>query len=314
MDYFAAMRAFVRAVDLGSFSKAAAESGSKVSTISRHVAALEADLGAALLNRSTRRIALTEAGQAFYARAAGIIEEVDDARRATSALNSRPRGLLRVTVPGAFGRLHVMPAVPGFLTSHPDIQLEVEFCDSRVDLIETRTDLAIRIGTLANSGLKSRRLVPHYRVLCVGPGLGRSLQHVRQPEDLGAVECLTMAENECWHCRQSAPQAPDRDAHRSVAVTGRFRSTDLQAQRTAVLAELGVALLPAWLVREDIDSGRLSRLLTAWDFALTDDFDQAVWALYPPKRIVSPKVRAFIDYMQQRLTASLTLPGMHRPG
>ncbi|MBV8604828.1 MAG: LysR family transcriptional regulator [Pelomonas sp.] len=307
MDYLVAMRAFVRAVDLGSFSKAAAESGAKVSTVSRHVSALEADLGAALLNRSTRGIALTEAGRAFYERATHIVEDVDEARRATSALNSRPRGLLRITVPGAFGRLHVMPAVPDFLNRHPDIQLEVGFSDARVDLIETRIDLAIRVGSLPDSSLKSRRLAPHYRVPCAAPDFARRLDGLQQPIDLATVECLTMAFNERWHCRRSMTADA---AHQPVAVTGRFRSSDLQALRLATLAGLGIALLPAWLVREDINSGDLSRVLPEWEFSISEDFDQAVWALYPPKRIVSPKVRAFMDYLQLRLSSALANGGL----
>jgi DNA-binding transcriptional LysR family regulator len=309
MDYLAAMRAFVRSVDLGSFSKAAAESGVKVSTVSRYISALEADLGAALLNRSTRRIALTEAGRAFHERAVSIVAEVDDARRVTSALNSRPRGLLRINLPGAFGRLHVMPAVPGFLSAHPEIQLDVGFSDARVDLIETRTDLVIRIGTLTDSSLKAKRLASHHRLLCAAPRALSGLSGLQGPTDLAAVECLAMVPNERWHFRPSAasPEATS-SAPQSVAVSGRLCSSDLQALRVSVLGGLGVALLPAWLVGDDIAAGSLIRVLPGWDFSVTDDFDQAVWALYPPKKIVSPKVRAFMDYMQRRLVDTLTTP------
>src|ERR1700757_1467957 len=119
MDYFAAMRAFARAVDLGSFSKAAAEEGVKVSTVSRYVTALEADLGAALFNRSTRRLHLTEVGTAFYDRAVRILEEVGDARQAVTSLNLRPQGLLRINIPGGFGRRHIVPHLPDFLAAYP---------------------------------------------------------------------------------------------------------------------------------------------------------------------------------------------------
>jgi DNA-binding transcriptional LysR family regulator len=312
MDYLAAMRAFVRSTDLGSFSKAAAESGAKVSTISRHVSALEADLGAALLNRSTRRIALTEAGRAFYDRAVMIVADVDEARRMTSELNSRPRGLLRINLPGAFGRLHVMPAVPSFLAAHPDIRIEVGFSDTRVDLIETSTDLVIRIGSLPDSGLKAKRLALHHRVLCAAPQLLRALTDLGQPAGLSAVECLTMAPKERWHCRPRANRAAPSSAQTLVSVSGRLCTSDLQALRIAVLGGLGLALLPAWLVGDDIAAGNLIRVLTAWDFSISDDFDQAIWALYPRKKIVSPKVRAFMDHMERRLGDTLRTPPVAR--
>ncbi|HWJ17761.1 MAG TPA: LysR family transcriptional regulator [Geobacterales bacterium] len=307
MDYLAAMRAFVRSADLGSFSKAAAESGAKISTVSRHISALEADLGAALLNRSTRRIALTEAGRAFYERAVLIVAEVEDARRMTSALNSRPRGLLRLNLPGAFGRLHVMPAVPGFLTAHPDIRIEVGFSDARVDLIETSTDLVIRIGSLTDSGLTAKRLASHHRLLCAAPQVLSRLPNLEQPTGLSAVECLSMAPKERWHFRPSTgpAAAPAQDL---VSVSGKLCTSDLQALRVSVLSGLGVALLPAWLVGADIAAGRLVRVLSGWDFSVTDDFDQAIWALYPPKKIVSPKVRAFMDYLQGHLADTLSTP------
>ena len=303
------MRALVRSVDLGSFSKAAAESGAKISTVSRYISALEADLGAALLNRSTRRLALTEAGRVFYERAVSIVADVDDARRLTSALNSRPRGLLRVNLPGAFGRLHVMPTVPAFLSA-PDIQLEVAFSDARIDLIETRTDLAIRIGSLADSSLKAKRLAPHQRLLCAAPSVMSKQSSLKLPSDLASVECLPMAANERWYYRVALGDAAEVSSlpSQSVAVTGSLCSSDLQALRVAVAGGVGVALLPSWLVGDDVAAGRLLQLLPSWDFSVTDDFDQAVWALYPPKKIVSPKVRAFLDHMHERLSISLEKP------
>ena len=162
MDYFAAMRAFVRSVDLGSFSKAAAEEGVKVSTVSRYVTALEADLGAALLNRSTRSLHLTEAGTTFYQHALPILADVEEARLATTSLNQRPRGVLRINIPGAFGRRHVMPHLKDFLAAYPDIGVDATLTDATVNLIETGTDVAIRIGALADfsAGGEAPRAAP----------------------------------------------------------------------------------------------------------------------------------------------------------
>src|SRR5262249_28037969 len=151
MDYFAALRTFVRSVQLGSLSKAAAEERAKVSTMSRHISALEADLGIALLNRSTHRLHLTEAGRTLYTHAVQLLAGLDEARAETASLNRSPRGLLRLNMPGAFGRLHIMPHISAFLTDYPDIQLDVTLTDAMVDLIEAGADLAIRIAALTDS-------------------------------------------------------------------------------------------------------------------------------------------------------------------
>jgi DNA-binding transcriptional LysR family regulator len=171
MDYLAAMQAFVRSVDLGSFSKAAAEGGLKVSTVSRYVSALEADLGAALLNRSTRNLHLTEVGRLFYERAAQILAAVADARGAATSLNARPQGLLRINIPSAFGRRHVLAHMKDFLAAYPDIRLDAILTDATVDLIESGADVAVRIGALVNSALVARKLAPHRRILVAKPGL-----------------------------------------------------------------------------------------------------------------------------------------------
>ncbi|HEY0145234.1 MAG TPA: LysR family transcriptional regulator, partial [Methylovirgula sp.] len=148
MDYLAAVRAFVRAVDLGSFSKAAVEQELKVSTVSRYVSGLEADLGVALLNRSTRRLHLTEGGADFYRRAVAILAEVEEARLAMHTLNASPRGVLRVNIPSAFGRRHIVPHLKDFHDLHPQVRLDISLTDTVVNLIETGTDVAIRIGAL----------------------------------------------------------------------------------------------------------------------------------------------------------------------
>ena len=184
MDYFAAMTAFVRTADLGSFSKAAAEAGVKVSTVSRYVGALEADLGAALLNRSTRSLHLTEAGRGFYQRATQILAEVEDARGATRALNARAQGLLRINIPGAFGRRHVMPHMKDFLAAHPDIRLDATLTDAIVDLIEAGADVAVRIkdwrahglaAGVAGSGVAAAQVAAHDELGAAFAALGIGL-------------------------------------------------------------------------------------------------------------------------------------------
>ncbi len=169
MDTLAAMKSFVRAVELGSFSRAAEEAGAKVSTVSRHVGALEADLGAALLNRSTHGLHLTEVGTAFYEQAKRIVFDVQEARSLANSLNGAPQGVLRINMPAAFGRLHVMPHLAAFLAAYPAIRVDATLADARVDLVEAGVDVAIRIGALPDSRLVARRLAPHRRIACTSP-------------------------------------------------------------------------------------------------------------------------------------------------
>ena len=148
MDYLGALRIFVRAVEVGSFSRAAIATNTKTSTVSRAIASLEADLGVGLFHRTTRRAHLTEPGAAFYEQARSVLRSLDEARDAASAMEGRPQGLIRLHVPSAFARLHVMPFVPDFLEAYPDIRLDVSLTDVRVDLLAVGADLAIRIGAL----------------------------------------------------------------------------------------------------------------------------------------------------------------------
>ena len=297
MDYVNAMRAFVRVVDLGSFSKAAAASGAKISTLSRYVAALEADLGATLLNRSTRRLRATEAGEVLYKRAARIIKEIDDARLSVAALNEQPRGLLRINVPTAFGRRHVLSHLPEFLAQYPDIRVDATLTDQTVDLIEAGADLAVRIGALADSSHIAMRLAPQRQALCASPAyLGRAAP-IGSPADLAAADCLEFAlqPTHSWYFHR--PETGDKLA---VEVAGRLRVNNSEAILDATLAGLGVALLPTWMIGEDLRTGRLKMILPEWEANISAGPQRAIWGIYPYRRIVSPKVKVFLQFLQQQ--------------
>ena len=299
MDYFEAMTAFVRSVELGSFSKAAAEASLKVSTVSRYVSGLEADLGAALLNRSTRRLNLTEAGRLFYDRATQILAEVAEARDVTRSLNARPQGLLRINIPGAFGRRHVMPHMKEFLAAYPDIKLDATLTDATVDLIETATDVAIRIGALVDSTLIARKLAPQRRVLVASRDYLEGKPPLKEAADLSHHDCLVFAlqPGQSWYFR---PVSDPLAAVGEVAVHGRLRANDSEALREVALAGLGIALLPTWLASADVQNGKLVALLTDHEWLISPGPERAIWGIYPPKRTVSPKVRAFLAFIEQR--------------
>lgn len=297
MDYLSAMRAFVRTVELGSLSRSAAESGAKVSTVSRYIAALEADVGAALFNRTTRRLHLTEAGMTFYERAARIIADVDEARLATSSLNSRPQGLLRINIPSAFGRRHVQPHLPDFLAAYPDIRIDATFTDATVDLIDAGADIAIRIGALTDSTLVAKRLAPHRRALCASQDYLARAGMPDSPESLATHNCLAFAlqpSNRWYFCEKGTAKTAE------VVIGGRLRANDSEALLGAALAGLGIALLPTWLVGPEIRSGHLVSLLPEWEGNISVGPERSIWGVYPPKKVVSPKVRAFLSFIEQR--------------
>lgn len=295
MDYLSAMRLFVRAVELGSFSKAARDRAVKVSSVSRAIAAIEADLGVALLNRSTRRLHPTEAGQDFFERAQRILAEVEQAREHFTSLNERPQGLLKINIPGAFGRLHVVPLLPDFLARYPDIRVDAALTDHTVDLIEAGADVAIRIGALSNSTLIGKKLAPHRRVLCASPAYLNAHPPITHPDALKDLACLRFSllkPSDRWQFHR-------REEDLAVPVDGPFRANDSEALLEMTLAGLGLALLPTWIAGKDMNAGRLSVVLPEWQARLAPG-DRAIWGVYPPKKVVSPKVRAFLDFIEER--------------
>jgi len=292
VDYFAALTAFVEVCEGNNFSHAADRLGVKASTVSRYVKDLEQDLGIALFNRSTRTLHLTEGGQTFLHHARRVLTELEQARAATSALNQHPRGLLKVSVPPAFSRHHLLPCLGDFLQAYPDIRVELSLDEARINLIDAGMDLAIRIGSLPDSGLKARKLADQQWVLCVGKGFAAAHAAPEGPETLADYPAVLGASHadEVSLCRG--------DACVAVTLQGKLRLNDLDAQRLAVVRSLGLAVLPLWLAAEDLRSGHLQRWLPDWQVPTGD---AALWFVYPPKRIVSSKVRSFIDFMVERV-------------
>jgi DNA-binding transcriptional LysR family regulator len=285
------MVVFARVVQAGSFTTAAAELGMPKSTVSRKVSELEARLKSRLLQRTTRKLSLTDVGRTYYDYCARIVADVEDAERAVSSLQDTPRGLLRVTTGIGIGFLG--PIVSDFLKRYPEVRLEL-YCTGRiVDLIEERFDVAIRAGVLADSTLVARALGGVKWFFVATPAYLKKRGRPKSPDDLKAHECLLFGagQNATTLRLQKGAQASQ------VTLSWRMLVGDMEILRTSALAGFGIAFLPAFMCIEDLRARRLERVLRGWESPPTP-----MNAVYPTARYVSPKVKAFVDHLQQRMT------------
>jgi len=292
MDRLGAIEAFVRVAESGSFSQAAERLRSSKSVVSRQISALEAELGARLLHRTTRALTLTEAGRSYFERATRILADLAEADASVGQLQAAPRGRLRVNAPMSFGFLHLAPAVPDFLDRYSDVALELTMNDRFVDLIEEGFDVAVRIGKLDDSSLVARKLAPMRRTVCAAPAYLEKRGVPASPDDLKAHECLCYSNlglSQEWRFVR-----PD-GAPWPVDVHGRLHANNGDALRAAALRGFGLAVLPSFLVGRDFQSGALVSVLEPFM-----PQDSAMYAVYPHARHLSPKVRAFVDFLAER--------------
>lgn len=296
MDPLDGVAAFARVVEAGSFSAAARRLRISKSATSAHVQRLEERLGVRLLHRTTRKISLTEAGAAYYRHCARIVAEAESAEQAARALQREPRGMLSISAPDTFGPMHVAPAIPEFLARFPGLAIDISLSPRHVDLVQEGLDLAIRIGTLKDSPLVVRRLAPSRFVLCAAPAYLKKRGVPRALDDLSGHACFgvsLMPRGDEWHL------ASAKDGHKGehrIAAGGVLRSNSADILRAAALSGLGIALLPSWVVGDDLRSGALTRILPG-----CEPQPSAVYAAYPSNRLMSAKVRAFVDHLARRI-------------
>jgi DNA-binding transcriptional LysR family regulator len=276
---------FTRVIKAGSLSAAARELHSTPAMISKRLTRLEDRLGVKLLHRTTRRLTATEVGQSFYERVVAVLAAVADAENLAAIDNDRPRGLLRVSLPTSFGRLHVAPKLKAFLDAYPELRLHVDLEDEYVDLTAGGFDVAVRIGTLPDSTLIARRLAPNRRVLCASPQYLEKFGTPRSLEDLDRHRLLAAEPQTAW--RLDGPHGPVTYKPQSSLQTN---SSELV--REAVLTGLGIAFRSTWDVASELKVGALKRVLPAFPGAS----DVNIYAVYAGRRLVPPKVRAFVDY------------------
>ncbi|MFM2119367.1 MAG: hypothetical protein RL722_835 [Pseudomonadota bacterium] len=283
----AALQAFVKVVQTGSFTRAAEALGSHKAQVSRTLSQLERDLGARLLERSTRALSLTEVGREFHARAVAILASVDDARLAVQQAQGEPRGLLRLSCGVEFGMLAVGPWINRYLARHPQMKVEAEFTGRLVDLVHESYDLAIRLGPLADSSLAARRLGALAYGLYAAPGYLAVQGEPAHPGQLGGHALLAFSggsQRQQWTLGDGGTtcRVPLKDA--------RLRAGNAYTLRDAAVQGLGIALLPRLLGEPEVAQGRLQPVMPGWQPPEVE-----VHAVFASARYLAPKVRAFID-------------------
>ena len=288
MDISQQMILFAQVVDNGGFSAAARDLGLTPSAVSRQIGLLEDRLGTRLLNRSTRRVTLTQVGRAFYARCARVSQDVSDAESMVRSLVDHPQGTLKVVATVAFAKAQLLPLLPDFLNHNPDLRVSLEVTDRMIDLVEEEVDVAIRFTEQVDDPtLVVRRLATNRRVYCASPAYIREHGAPQSPEDLANHNCLRLSTVAAWNDWKFNGQSGRRVLH----VRGNFEANSADTVYYAVRAGLGIARLSTYLVNDDLKSGRLVRVLT--DHA---DDESDILAVYSNRRNLSPNVRAFIDY------------------
>jgi DNA-binding transcriptional LysR family regulator len=290
MDRLEAMEMFVRIVETGSFSAVAREMGITQPTISKQVTALEAYLKARLLNRSTRKLSLTESGQAYYERSKRILDDVREAESTLGRLQGSISGHLHINTSIALGQMYVTPLVLKFQKQYPALAIELTLIDRFIDIVEEGVDVAIRIGRLADSNLVARKIGTTRRVTIATPAYLKKHGCPKRPEDLVHHSCLLysyLSTGNEWLF-----QGPEGEIR--VKVSGNFKSNNGHALREALLGGLGIAITPDWLAHEGLRNGTVKAILP--EFAPTP---MEINAVYPSNRMLSAKVRAFVDFLVQ---------------
>lgn len=282
------LEVFACVAETEGFTAAANKLGVSKAHVSRQVQQLEQRLDAQLFIRTTRRVSLTEVGQAFYLRCRDILSNLDEAEQAVQDLQDQPQGRLRLTVAGAFAEQYIAPAAVDYMQHYPRMVVELDFSNRVVDMIAEGYDLAIRAGALQDSSLVATRLVDRNQYIVASRDYLDRHGVPITPAELHGHNCLVGSVN-TWRFHQD-------NHHMDLRVEGNWKSNNGHALLQAALRGLGLAELPHFYVRDDLAAGRLTTVLT--DFRPTDT---AMWAVYPQNRYLSAKVRLFLNFLKQRL-------------
>lgn len=295
MDKLLALKLFVETVDAKGFSSAARRVNLATSSVTRMMDGLEEELGTVLLNRSTRQVTVSEAGAAYYQRARKILDAVAEADALIADRGDTPVGQLRVSLPVAFGRRCIAPFLGSLIAQYPKLELEVTLTDEIVDLLGERIDLSVRLGSAASlDEVVARRIGTFRRRVVASPGYLQQRGIPTAPAELAGHACLRFtygAGQQMWTLLRGTEEI-------QVPVPGTFKSNNAEVLRELALADGGIALLPDWLVDEDIQSGRLTAILDDWTVN-PNRASSAITALYLPNQRGSRRIAAFLDFLSR---------------
>jgi DNA-binding transcriptional LysR family regulator len=292
MDRLQAITAFARVVESGSFARAAERLDVSVSSVSRLVSELEAHLDARLLNRTTRRLSLTESGRAFYERCVQLLADLEEAEESASAGTARPRGTLRITCGTTFGIRHLAPAIAAFVNLHPQMRFDVELSDRAVDLVDEGFDAALRIGKIGSQQLVGRKIGETRLICCASPVYLERHGVPQTPEDLTAHACLTYEyspQKNVW------PFQDGSGGDRSVRIDGPVHANSGRFLVALAVSGVAITIEPDFIVGPEVRAGRLVPLLRGFQAAPAN-----IYVAYPSRRHLSAKVRAFADFLAAR--------------
>ncbi|OLQ94570.1 LysR family transcriptional regulator [Vibrio ponticus] len=279
------LKLFVRLASTHNISMAGQELGLSPAVASAHINKLEEGLGVRLVHRTTRKVSLTQEGEAFLPHAEDVLASVDAAKGAIGVGQASPSGTLRVTTPASFGRMHLMPALKNFLQAYPELSVDLRFSDSVLDLVEGGFDVAIRISELKDSSLVAKKIAGDPRIVCASPEYLAKYGTPQHPSELTEHNCVLLMGMDHWSFE--TPQGVV-----AIKAKGSIRVDNGDAMRDATTDGLGISINSKWSVYRELASGKLVQILQ--DYPLTSN--AAIWAVYPSSRLMAPKVRAFIDY------------------
>jgi len=288
MDTLTSMKVFAAVVENGSFAAASDRLDMSRAMTSKYVAHLEEHLGTRLLQRTTRKLTLTEAGSTYYERCVQILSDISEAEEGALHLNETPRGTLRLTVPVSFGIHHMGAVISDYMKQYPDVKVDILVTDRRVDLLEEGLDMAIRIGALSESGLVARKIASDRLVIAGSPEYLQRHGTPRTPEELARHNCLTYsyaATGDEWRL-----QGPG--GLHAVRVSGSLRATNGDMVKLAALGGVGLMRQPLFLCSEELRSGRLQEVLSEYR---SDHL--GIYAVYPSRKHLPAKVRTFVDFI-----------------